>query len=106
MSQVVNLRESKESELIDSFYVKHGPCCAGCDWWQYANTVAGQCIRHAPVSRVDSLSASGLNFAHSPSDSGHPMTVRDHYCGDFKDDFDWSSLPLPYLRRIRKSVQV
>lgn len=32
--------------------------------------------------------------------AGHVLTLRDHVCGDFKDDFDWSSLPPHYLRQI------
>ena len=32
--------------------------------------------------------------------AGHILTLRDHHCGDFKDEFDWSSLPKHYLRRI------
>jgi hypothetical protein len=32
--------------------------------------------------------------------AGHVMTPREHVCGEFKDDFDWPSLPMPYLRRI------
>ena len=32
--------------------------------------------------------------------AGHVMTERDHHCGDFKDSFDWSSLPMLYLKRI------
>jgi hypothetical protein len=31
---------------------------------------------------------------------GHIVTSQDHVCGDFKDEFDWSSLPLPYQKRI------
>ena len=33
-------------------------------------------------------------------EAGHVMTDRAHHCGDFKDDFDWSSLPLVYLKKI------
>jgi hypothetical protein len=32
--------------------------------------------------------------------AGHVLTRADHVCGDFKDEFDWQSLPLPYLKRI------
>lgn len=32
--------------------------------------------------------------------AGHAVTMRDHHCGGFKDDFDWSSLPLPYQKAI------
>ena len=40
------------------------------------------------------LSGSGATGA------GHFMTRREHVCGDFKDDFDWSLLPVAYLLRI------
>jgi hypothetical protein len=36
--------------------------------------------------------------------SGHIMTPREHVCGDFKDGFDWLSLPLPYRKRIGAPV--
>ena len=90
------------SEIIDSFYIKHGPCCAGCDWWQYANSVAGQCIKSAPVTASERLSVTGISSISVHIGAGHPITFRDHYCGDFKDEFDWSSLPSHYLRRIGK----
>lgn len=32
--------------------------------------------------------------------AGHPFTNKEHHCGDFKDDFDWSSLPLAYRKCI------
>jgi len=32
--------------------------------------------------------------------SGHAITPREHVCGDFKDEFDWASLPLPYRVRV------
>jgi len=32
--------------------------------------------------------------------AGHVFTLRDHNCGDFSDEFDWSSLPLAYLKSI------
>ena len=101
---VVNLQELKTQELIDSFYMKHGKCCAGCDWWEYANSVAGQCIRHAPVSGAERLSMTGISHISAPVGAGHPATVRDHYCGDFKDDFDWATLPASYLARIGKAT--
>jgi hypothetical protein len=39
-------------------------------------------------------------FRFQGQDAGHILTNREHRCGDFKDDFDWSSLPPAYLRRI------
>lgn len=78
MLKYVNDIPSRRRESVDSFYLKHGKCCAGCDWWRYINSVAGTCERHAP--QVE----------------GFPITTRDQLCGDFKDEFDWDSLPLGY----------
>lgn len=36
----------------------------------------------------------------APIGAGHIMTPREHHCGDFKDEFDWSSLPRSYLALI------
>lgn len=91
---------SERQEILDSFYFRHGPCCAGCDWWRHINSVSGECTRSAPVSgeaRVDMLGISSLSVRPG---SGHIMTRRDHHCGDFKDNFDWSSLPLAYRKLV------
>ena len=32
--------------------------------------------------------------------AGHVLTPRDHHCGEFKDEFDWPSLPAHYLRSV------
>lgn len=94
---------------LDTFYHKHGKCCAGCDWWRSLNSVAGECTNSAPVSgeqRTSMLGIVGMSWRPEP---GHQITDRAHACGDFKDEFDWSSLPLSYLKRIgaqlRKSGQ-
>jgi hypothetical protein len=39
-----------------------------------------------------------------PIAAGHIVTKRDHVCGDFKDDLDWSTLPLPYRKRVGAPV--
>jgi hypothetical protein len=65
-------------EHIDRFYFAHGKCCAGCDWWRHINSVAGMCAR-MPVEE---------------------HTTRGHVCGEFKDEFDWSSLPPNYRRMV------
>ena len=28
--------------ILDQFYKERGPCCAGCDWWRWHNSVAGE----------------------------------------------------------------
>ena len=35
-----------------------------------------------------------------PASAGHIVTPRGHSCGEFRDDFDWSSLPPSYQRSI------
>lgn len=91
----------KEQELADAFYVKHGHCCAGCDWWHRINTLVGECHRAAPVAGHERYNMLGMRPS-IPLDAGHIMTVRDHRCGEFADTFDWSTLPAWYLRKIGK----
>jgi hypothetical protein len=38
--------------------------------------------------------------------AGHVLTPREHVCGDFKDDFDWSALPLIYRRFIGMTTNI
>jgi len=42
----------------------------------------------------------GIESCSMASPAGHIITAHDHVCGDFKDEFDWFSLPLPYRKRI------
>ena len=72
-------------ESVDGFYLKNGPCCAGCDFWQYHNSVIGDCLRSPPVSGLDRVSMLGIESLSIEPDSGHIMTARHHLCGDFKD---------------------
>jgi len=90
----------ERQELLDRFYWDRGPCCAGCDWWRHISANAGDCTRSAPVSGPDRVSMLGIVSSSCDFGSGHIVTPRDHVCGEFKDEFDWSSLPLPYRRRI------
>lgn len=89
-------------EFHDSFYFKHGACCAGCDWWRSINSRAGDCTKSKPVSGLERWAMLGItNISMRPKpDAGHIVTARDHVCGDFKDEFDWSSLPLAYQKRV------
>lgn len=87
-------------ELMDRFYVEHGPCCAGCDWWRTSTGVAGECTKSAPVPWAERIAMLGITSHSMPRGAGHVLTTRTHHCGDFKDDFDWSSLPLAYLLKI------
>ena len=88
-------------EYADRFYHKHGPCCAGCDWWRHVSSTLGECLRSAPVSQKDRLSQLDIvGYTSLDIGAGQPYTRRDHWCGEFNDTFDWQTLPLPY----RKSV--
>ena len=73
----------KTEAIISEFADKNGECCAGCRWWQYANTVVGQCTKTAPVSGDARLSMIGGGTCSMPIPSGHILTERSHYCGDF-----------------------
>ena len=89
-------------EFADAFYMRHGPCCAGCDWWRAISSMVGDCTRNAPVSAEERGAMLGIEpTPGSGIRAGHVVTRREHHCGDFKDDFDWTSLPLPYRVRIK-----
>lgn len=96
----MSLIPDHRQELLDRFYAENGPCCAGCDWWRWTNSLVGECRKSAPVSGIDRHAMLGILAASLPLDPGHIMTPREHHCGDFKDEFDWASLPLAYLRKI------
>lgn len=87
-------------ESIDRFYFRHGPCCAGCDWWRSLSSLVGDCTKAAPVDSATRWAMLGIEGCSLEPSVGHIVTARDHVCGDFKDEFDWSSLPLPYRARI------
>lgn len=73
-------------DFMDKFYIKHGkPCCAGCDWWRWHNSLIGDCTRHAPVSSAESLSLSGIESCSLDAGASHIATKRDYVCGDFID---------------------
>lgn len=93
----------ERQELLDRFYHANGPCCAGCDWWRHFSSLTGECTRHAPRPEPEVHSCM-IFEGSSISSGGHPMTRREYYCGDFKDEFDWSSLPLPYRRSVGAPV--
>lgn len=91
---------SATSALLDKFYFKTGPCCAGCDYWRYHNALYGECVRSPKVSAADSMASLGISSISGNLGAGHVITRRDEWCGEFKDEFDWQSLPLIYRKRI------
>lgn len=87
-------------ENIDRFYFTHGQCCAGCDWWRSLSSLVGDCTKSKPVDGHTRWEMLGIEKCSLKPMAGHIVTARDHVCGDFKDEFDWTSLPLPYRKRI------
>lgn len=85
MAEINQLNATRKQAILDTFYQQHGPCCAGCDWWRWHNTVAGECIRTVPVSGADRYAMLGINWSSLIPDAGHIMTPRDHLCGEFRD---------------------
>lgn len=73
----------------DKYYKKNGPCCAGCDHWQWHNSVSGECTRTVPVAGLDRVSMIGMHDASVKLGAGHIMTPRSHVCGEFLDTYDW-----------------
>jgi len=98
--------ESERQRSIDSFYWSNGPCCAGCDWWRSYNAAAGECLKSCPMSGVERAGMLGIRNATVTIPAGHAITMRGHHCGDFKDDFDWSSLPLGYRKQVGAPANV
>jgi hypothetical protein len=80
------VKAERTQAIVDAFYAQHGPCCAGCDWWRWHNSVAGECIRSAPVAGAERFAMLGMSYCSLPLEAGHVMTLRDHYCGEFRDD--------------------
>ena len=91
---------SPRQEILDRFYFSRGPCCAGCDWWRSLSSLVGECTKSAPVPDNERWAMVSIERCSFPPGSGHIITSREHVCGQFKDEFDWTSLPLPYRVRI------
>lgn len=87
-------------EFLDSFYFKTGPCCAGCDWWRHLSSKVGDCTKSKPTKGSERWAMLGIDRISMAMPAGHIVTPHDHKCGDFKDEFDWTTLPLPYRKRI------
>ncbi len=92
--------ERRYQERCDSFYWKHGRCCAGCDHWSSEMGDIGECMSAPPVSGVDVVRSLGIDWCTYTPPPGQPFTKHDHVCGAFKDEFDWSTLTPEYLQRI------
>lgn len=91
---------SRYQERCDRFYWKHGRCCAGCDHWSSEAGDIGECMSAPPVSGADVIQSLGIDWSSYTPPPGQPFTRREHVCGAFRDDFDWSTLEPDYLKRI------
>ncbi len=92
--------ERKYQERCDTRYWKDGRCCAGCDHWASEGGDIGECGAAPLVSGTDVIRSLGISWSSYTPPPGQPYTQADHVCGAFKDDFDWPSLPIEYLKRI------
>lgn len=92
--------DDQRQEIIDRFYWSHGACCAGCDWWRHMTSMAGECLRSAPVSESERWAMLGVTGSSRATGAGQVVTQRHHCCGAFRDSFDWSSLPPKYRRSV------
>src|SRR5690349_606317 len=91
-------------EAVDQFYLRNGPCCAGCDFWRYFNAVAGECTRYPPNKRHDAGATLGI-YGSSLGPTSTAITLRDHWCGEFRDDpAGWTNLRKPSQRTFREAV--
>ena len=87
-------------EQCDRMYWQNGPCCAGCDHWQSDMGNLGHCTAAGIVSGDQVMRSMGISFCSYTPPPGFPLTKAEFHCGLFKDDFDWSSLPPEYLKKI------
>lgn len=90
----------QQQEAVDAYYWRNGPCCAGCDWWRWIATTAGECTKAAPVSGHERAALLGMRGCSGITEAGWPLTLSKDGCGDFRDTFDWTTLPLAYRRRV------
>ncbi len=92
--------QDKYQEWADTFYWKHGRCCAGCDHWSSDQGKIGACLSAPPVSGLDVIRSFGIEWSSYTPPPGQPFTDHDHVCGAFSDEFDWKTLDAEYLERI------
>ena len=77
----------RAEDYIDEFYKDNGPCCAGCSWWKFHNSVVGDCTKSAPVGEKERHSMLGIESCSLTLEAGHVLTTRYHVCGDFDARF-------------------
>lgn len=91
----------KYQEICDTQYWSNGPCCAGCDHWDSYAGLTGECQYAGIIPGDQVLASMGIQWStlHNPS-PGYPFTKARHCCSNFKDEFDWSTLPDDYLVKV------
>lgn len=77
--------DERVEAALNAFIAKHGPCCAACDHWRWHNSVAGECIRTAPIAGPARVAMLGMTSPSLPIGAGHILTPREHLCGEFVD---------------------
>lgn len=89
--KVVDLPQDDTQKFLDQYYLGNdkAPCCAGCDHWQYFNSLTGECKKSAPMSGNDRVGLLGVEGLSLNVRGGHALTTRDHSCGEFIDTYDW-----------------
>lgn len=66
------MRKERTQSIVDAFADKHSPCCAGCDWWRWHNSVAVDCTRTVPVSGAERLAMLGMTRPEIMQATGLP----------------------------------
>ena len=97
MNEFAALRASIPTILDAEHYLRifadaNPKSCAACEYWRYENSLAGQCIKSAPVPSADRVELLGFSSISVHYGAGHVFTPRDHYCGDFSSN-DKESTP-------------
>lgn len=87
-------------EECDRAYWSQGQCCAGCDFWNSEKGWSGECRAAGLVPGEQVLASIGIVSWSGPLVPGYPLTTGDHWCGKFKDGFDWADLENEYLEKI------
>lgn len=75
-------------EVVDEYYLKSGPCCAGCDYWRWVTSLVGECVRFSPNQSHDAAAGLGMDNCTLPRSTTN-LTKRERLCGEFVDTFDW-----------------
>lgn len=78
----------------------NGKCCAGCDHWHTDEGIIGTCHNSKIIPDKERAAMLGMQNLTLDIGAGHAITPREHVCNNFKDDFDWQSLPPLYLKQI------